>query len=58
VSDAMNIEEWLRIKGLLASACPLQQSYSFKSEQCSITGRETDELHFIPTEWYLINVYQ
>jgi len=26
----------------------LCRSYSFISEQCSVIGRETDELHFIP----------
>jgi len=35
VSDAMNTDERLRIKGLSASACSLCRSYSFISEQCS-----------------------
>jgi len=50
VSDVINADERLRIKGLSASACSLWQSYPFISQQCSIIGRETDGLHFIPVQ--------
>jgi len=46
----MNTDERLKIKRLSASACSLWRSYSFRSEHCSITGREADELHFIAVQ--------